>query len=108
MEESVLNTIKQMLGLEQEYNVFDQDVLVSINSALSTLKQVGAMDVAQHVTSASDTWESLGFSDWQLELVKEYIYIKTRLVFDLPSNGQVISAFTERAKELEWRLHIGD
>jgi len=108
METSVLVTIKQMLGLERDYNVFDQDILVSINAALSTLKQVGAMPESHRIVSASDTWESLDFSDWQLELVKEYLYIKTRLVFDLPSNGQVISAFTERAKELEWRLHVGD
>lgn len=108
MKESILLTIKQMLGLEDDYNVFDQDIIVSINSALGTLKQVGAMVDSHYITSASNTWVELGVSDWQLELIKEYLYIKTKLVFDLPSSGPVINAFTERAKELEWRLYVGD
>ena len=108
MEESILLTIKKMLGLEEDYNVFDQDIMVSINAALGTLKQVGALLSTYHVTSVSDKWTQLGVSDWQLELIKEYVYIKTKLVFDLPTNSQIVNAFTERAKELEWRLYVGD
>lgn len=42
MEESILLTIKRMLGIEDpSYEVYDQDLIVYINSAFMLLNQLG-------------------------------------------------------------------
>lgn len=104
MDESVLNTIKKMLGLDASYDAFDTDILVNINSVIQALSQLGVCTSSKVITGASETWSYLldNFSD--VSSVKTYIYIKVRVLFDPPSSSYVLQALSEQAKEIEWRL----
>lgn len=107
MEESIFKTIKALLGPDAEYDVFDQDILVFINSAISILCQIGVgPSTGFRVTGETETWgDLLGDSD-RIDSVKDYIYMKTKLGFDPPANSSVMSAYNEACKELEWRLNV--
>lgn len=104
--ESILLTVKKFIGLDPEYNIFDPDLLILINSSFSVLNQlaVGPKE-GFRVTNIAETWEDVIGSKKYLELIKEYICIKVKLVFDPPSSSTVYKAFEERAAELEWRLN---
>lgn len=105
--DSILTTIKKLLGVEEDYKHFDNDIIVHINSALMTLNQLGvgpASPVA--VTSELDTWDKVLGDIKNLEAVKTYIYIKVRMVFDPPTSSFVLEAMRKQAEELEWRLNV--
>ena len=117
MEESILRTIKPMINVEPDDHNFDSSILVGINSAFSTLLQVGigvASDLENpsgntesirslHVRDDTAMWSSLNAGS-ALGMVQEYVYIKTLLVFDPPSNPSVLKALDEESNELIWRI----
>lgn len=107
MEQSILNTIKKMIGFDKDYNHFDTDLIVQINSCFSIL---GDLDVGPpggfYITDASNTWVEYTFSPDYIGMVKNYVYIKTKLVFDRPETSYAIESLTKMAAELEWRLHM--
>lgn len=106
MEESILLSIKQMLGLEADYAPFDQELLVHINSALFTLMQLGVgPSDGFDVNGADETWgDFLGDQLKQLKAVKSYIYYDVRLAWDPPSSATVAKQFQDKHEELGWRL----
>jgi len=105
MGESILNTIKKMLGLAAEYNAFDTDIIVFINSALMILHQYGATPKDGFViTGPKEVWSECLPSDKMLEAAKEYIYIQVKLVFDPPQSSFVLAALEKKADQLEWRI----
>ena len=107
LDQSIFRTIKSMLGPDDEYDAFDQDIIVFINSALSTLTQIGiGPSSGFRITGESETWSDLLGENSDLDSVKMYIYMKVRLAFDPPSSSSVLSAFQESCKELEWRLNV--
>lgn len=107
MDDSILRTIKALLGPDSDYTVFDQDILIFINGALSTLTQIGiGPSEGFRITGENETWQDfLGDYD-DLEPVKSYVYMKVRLMFDPPSNSSVLNAYKESCTELEWRLNV--
>lgn len=107
MEDSILNTIKSMLGGPVEgTNAFDTDIIIGINSALMTLNQlgVGPSDCVK-ITDNSTTWSELLLDDNNLEAAKEYVYLRTRLLID-PPTGTVLESMKQILKEDEWRLNV--
>ena len=104
--ESILNSTKQKLGLTPDVvNEFDTDVIDAINMSISILTQMGiGPDTGYAIQSAKDKWSDYIGNDPRLTMVKSYIYLKTRLIFDPPQSSYVLSSMTESAKELEWRL----
>ena len=106
--ESILNSIKLKLGLTPDViTEFDTDVIDAINMAISILTQMGiGPDTGYAITSAEDKWTDYIGDDKRLTMVKSYIYLKTRLIFDPPQSSYVLSSMEESAKELEWRLGI--
>lgn len=107
MEESILITIKKLLGIAADYTAFDVDIIVAINSALMSLYQIGVGVISKHTISGPDeTWSMILGESVDLESAKEYVYIKTRLIFDTPNNSSMIDAMKEMASELEWRLNV--
>lgn len=107
MSDSILDTIKQLLGLEAEDTAFDTDVIVHINSALMTLNQLGVgPSSAFSIQDKSDAWEDFLDESTDLEAVKTYIYLKVRTVFDPPSSSAVLEAMNRSVSELEWRLNV--
>lgn len=107
MDESILNTIKAMLGPDSAYEAFDTEIIIHINSTLSTLAQLGVGPrKGFRITGANETWQDFIGEDVDLESVKTYIYCKVKMLFDPPSNSFVMKALEETCKELEWRLNV--
>lgn len=103
--ESILTTIKKLLGIEADYTQFDTDIIIHINSALMTLRQLG-VGPSQPISIASDldTWQAKFGDISDIEAIKTYIYLKVRVVFDPPTSSFVLDAMNRQISELEWRL----
>ena len=107
MEDSIFKTIKSLLGPDADYDVFDQDILIFINTAIATLTQLGVGPSSGfRVTGDSETWADFIGDRNDIDSVKSYIYMKVRLAFDPPSSATVSSSYEEACKEYEWRLNV--
>lgn len=105
MDESILTTIKSMLNIDSNITDFDSDLIVLINSSLSTLFQLGiGEDKPFRISGSSETWSQLLTKEYYLELVKETIYLDVRIVFDPPSSSIVMETMKEIRKENQWRI----
>lgn len=105
MDESILKTIKSMLNIEEDISDFDQDLIVLINSSLSTLYQLGIGTIPFKITGTDETWSQLlDGKEYYLESAKELIYIDVKLVFDPPLSSMVMDAYKEKRKEDQWRI----
>lgn len=105
MNDSILNSIKKLLGIDACYEHFDQDIIIHINTVFMTLHQLGAGPVF-YIEDDTAIWSDYIKDGSNLEAIKTYIYIKVRLVFDPPSSSSVASALDATAKELEWRINV--
>lgn len=102
---SILDDTKKALGLEADYDVFDLDIIMHINSVFSTLEQLGiGPDGGFAITDSSAQWDTFLAGDPRLNSVKSYMFLKVSLMFDPPSTSYLITARQEQAKEFEWRL----
>lgn len=108
MNESILTTIKQMLGLEADYDVFDTEIVVHINRALMVLMQLGVGPADGFVIDSSGihTWNDFIGDATDLEAVKTQIYLSVKTIFDPPASATVMSAMKDALKEDEWRLNV--
>lgn len=103
---SILDTIKQMLGLEPSYTPFDTDVIIHINTVLMILYQLGVgPNTPVRIKDATTTWDVFTGDKTDIESVKTYVYLRVWLLFDPPSTSFVIDAITKQYQELEWRLN---
>jgi hypothetical protein len=108
METSILIGTKKILGLAEDYTAFDHDVITHINSAFSTLTQLGVGPAEGFmIEDESAVWtDFITDNDLQYNSVKTYVYLRVRMVFDPPATSFVIAALNEQIKELEWRLNV--
>lgn len=107
MEDSILNSIKKLLGITEDYNQFDTDIIIHINTAFSILTQMGVgSDDGFVITGSDETWTDYLPIGSRLELVKTYVYQRVRLMFDPPSSSAVMEAMNRSITELEWRIYI--
>lgn len=105
MNESILNTTKKLLGLAENYDAFDTDVIININSVFSTLNDLGVgPSLAFKINDADAVWADFFLDQVDIEDVKTYMYLRLRLAFDPPATSFGISAFERQVKEHEWRL----
>lgn len=108
--ESILTSVKKLLGIAEEYTAFDPDIIMSINSVFAILEQLGVgPDGGFSITDSSTTWNDyFGASEdiEQNEAVKNYIALKVKLMFDPPTSSTVMQATTNMTNELEWRLNV--
>ena len=104
MSENILSVTKKLLGLSEEDHSFDLDVLIGINSAIGTLAQLGVTGITNIEVDDTTSYSDLVANEVILSMVKQYIYMKTRLAFD-PPHSSVLSSFNEQIKELEWRMY---
>lgn len=103
--DSILNSIKKLLGIPVDQEHFDTDVIMYINSAFSKLWELGVgPKEAFRITDDLDVWETFTQESSIYENVKEYVYLYTKLIFDPPLSSSVLTAYDNRLKELEWRL----
>lgn len=107
MEQSILTSTKKILGVAEDYTVFDLDIITHINSVFSTLNQLGVGSVDGIMIEDDEmTWEDLDeIPSEQLNMVKTYVYLKVRMLFDPPSTSFHIAAMENQIKEHEWRLN---
>jgi len=106
MEESILKTVKKLLGLDESYEVFDQDIYAWTNSVFAILQDVGIGPMGGFVLESPDqTWNDfLQGEDSLFQDVKAYIAIKVRLLFDPPSMSFRIKLLEDQAQEFLWRM----
>jgi hypothetical protein len=103
---SILNSTKKVLNLADDYTVFDQDIIMHINSVFSTLNQLGVGPEQGFMIEDEDAvWDDFLEGDLRLNNVKTYVYLRVRMLFDPPTIGYLIEAMKEQIKELEWRIN---
>jgi len=105
--ESILTSIKKVLGITEEYEHFDADLIMHINSVFMVLNQLGVGPPQGFaISSKDDLWTDFISEASQLELVKSYIYLKVKLLFDPPLGSAVIDVMNRQISEFEWRLNV--
>lgn len=105
--ESILISIKKLLGISEEYDHFDSHIIVHINSVFSILTQLGVGPVAGFsIKDETAVWTDFIPDNPKLESVKSYVYFKVKLLFDPPLSSAVIESMNRMIAELEWRINI--
>lgn len=105
--ESILVSIKKMLGITEEYEHFDADLIMHINSVLMILNQIGVgPSRGFSIKGEDEVWADFIPDDSQLELVKSYMHLKVKLLFDPPLGSAVIEVMNRQIQEFEWRLSV--
>lgn len=107
METSILTSTKKILGIDAAYTVWDLDIITHINSAFSTLTQLGVGPADGFVIGdAEASWEDYIGDDVELNSVKTYIFLRVKLLFDPPPTSYAITAMEKQIEQLEWRLNV--
>lgn len=105
--ESILTSVKKMLGIAEDYEHFDPELIMHINSVINILNQLGVCpDEGYSISSKDDTWEDYIGSDKLIELVKTYIFLKVKLIFDPPASSAVAASYERQIAEYEWRINV--
>ena len=105
--ESILTSVKKMLGITEECEDFDADIIMHINTVFMVLTQLGVGPEDGFVIEDDrDEWNDFLPKGQKLEMVKSYMYLKVRLLFDPPANGTVVQSMNQAISEFEWRLNV--
>ena len=105
--DSILTSIKKLLGITEEDTNFDADIVIHINSIFAVLNQLGVgPSECFSISGKFEKWNDFILDSNKLEAVKTYVYLRVRLIFDPPQSSAMIEATKEAIKELEWRLNI--
>lgn len=105
--ESILTSIKKLLGITEDYEHFDQDIIMHINSVFMILTQMGVgPKQGFYIKDKTATWNSFITSNSNMESIKSYVYLKVRLLFDPPLSSAVMDSMKAMISELEWRLNV--
>lgn len=100
---SVLNDIKSLLGIEQDYNAFDDELVLYINGAMIDLYELAKIDSLPQITGAGEQWSDFGIDGPHYAT---FVALKVRLVFDPPQNSFVTRSIEEQVKEAAWRIAV--
>lgn len=106
METSILTSTKKILGIGEDYTVFDLDIITHINSAFSTLAQLGVGPVGGFSIEDDEAEWLDFFEDPEQNSIKTYVFLKVRQLFDPPTTSYMIEAFDRQIQEFEWRLNV--
>lgn len=103
--DSILTSVKKIIGISEEDESFDVDLIMHINSIILVLDQLGLESASRFtITDKNATWNDL-FSDGEvIEPVKSYIALRVRMIFDPPNSSAVAEAIKNTIAELEWRI----
>ena len=105
--ESILTSIKKLLGIAEEYEHFDADIIMHINSVFSTLTQLGVgPSEGFRIRDEDSTWDEFLADRKDIESVKSYMHLRVKLLFDPPLNSAVIESMNRMIEEFEWRLNV--
>ena len=107
MDESILTSIKKLLGIAEDYDYFDQDIIMHINAAFMVLTQLGiGPSEGFLITDDTDTWSDFIDDATNLGSIQSYVYMKVKLMFDPPQNSFTVDSMQKLVNELEWRLNV--
>lgn len=105
MENSILNEVKKLLGIDESYKVFDTDIIIHINTYLGVLNELGVGVPGFTIENDTATWgEFLANATVPLNEVKSYLYLRVRQVFDPPASSVMSAAIDKQIDELGWRM----
>lgn len=105
MINSILGSVKQMLGIDQSDTSFDNELIMHTNGALMIMTQLGVGPSGGFmITSASEEWTDLLGDRTDLNLVSTAVYLRVRLIFDPPQNSFLVAAIEEQIAEYDWRI----
>lgn len=102
---SILTSIKKLLGITESCTDFDTDIIMHINTVLMTLNQLGVGTEGFQIEDKNAVWSEFIESD-KLAATKSYVHLRVKLLFDPPLNSTIIEAIKESIRELEWRLNV--
>lgn len=104
--DSILTSVKKLLGIAEEYDSFDMDLIMHINSVFTILTQLGVGPAEGFTISNAETQWSEFIDNAAVESVKSYMYVKIKPIFDPPASSAAMEALNRMASELEWRLQV--
>jgi hypothetical protein len=105
--DSILTSVKKMLGIAEEYEHFDADLLMHINSVFSILHQLGVGPADGFmIEDKSSIWSDFISDESKYMLAKSYMFLKVKLLFDPPLSSAVLECYKTQISEYEWRLNI--
>ena len=104
--DSILDSIKKLLGIQPEYKSFDQDIMMHINAVFVVLNQLGIGPSEGFSRNSRDIKWSKYSTELNTNLVQSYVYLKVRLMFDPPASATLVESINAMIKELEWRLYL--
>ena len=107
MEQSILIDVKKHLGLDGDYECFDPDIIIGINSAFMNLADLGVgPSTPFRIDGPNENWSDFLEDSPLLGFVQEYVPLRTRIIFDPPTSSFVLDAIQKRIDELEWRMNV--
>lgn len=105
--DSILKSIKKLLGIAPEYKHFDNDIIMHINSVFMILTQIGiGPATGSFITNEMNTWKDVFGDITNIEAIKSFTYLRVRLLFDPPTSSALLESINRQAQELEWRLNV--
>lgn len=105
--ESILTSIKQLLGIKEEYEYYDDQIIMHINSVFFILTQLGVgPSEGFSIEDKFATWNDFLPNEQNLEAVKSYMHLKVKLLFDPPMSSAVLESINRLISELEFRLNV--
>lgn len=104
--ESILNNVKKLIGLEVDYEAFDDSIILFINGAFSALQQMGiGPSIPFRIQNDETLWDEWSEDVFVVEETKNYVYLHVRKMFDPPSSSYVMEAIDKQIDETAWRLY---
>lgn len=105
--DSILLSIKKLLGLDSSYTEFDTDIIIHINSVFSVLQQLGVgPSQGFSITGTTEVWSDFTNDNAEINNVVSYMYLSVRMLFDPPTNSAILKSYQDLIKEYEWRLNV--
>lgn len=105
--ESILTSIKKLLGITEEYEHFDEDIIMHINSVFMILTQLGVgPPEGFRIEDKTATWNEFISDDVRFDSVKSYMHLKVKLLFDPPLSSAAIESMNRMINEFEWRINV--
>ena len=104
--DSILNSVKKKLGIQEDYTHFDEDIIMDINSVFMILNQLGVGPDEPFTIEDEDAYWDDFINNTRIEAVKSHMYMRVRLMFDPPTSGFLVDSLKKQIDELEWRMLV--
>lgn len=107
MNESILDSVKKVCGINYDYTAFDEEIILHTNSILMVINQIGiGGDRPFVIHGEEEAWSDFLEDDSTIEAVKTYVGLRVKVIFDHTLSSSVVNSINEITKELEWRLYV--